>query len=165
MAGVKITDLATLTTAVDADLLYIVDVSDTSQSPEGTSKQIELGNIISSGNWTPVVSGETYDEIVDIVAANYSRVGSIVTCSLMIDITLDGAETQANFQFSLPVASDFTNVKDAFGIIAFNGDITEFIAWGISADVATNKIIINVESTTAGINYQYLFVMLQYEIK
>ena len=45
MAGVKITDLGTLTTAVDADLLYIVDVSDTSQSPEGTSKQIELGNI------------------------------------------------------------------------------------------------------------------------
>jgi hypothetical protein len=165
MAGVKITDLGTLTTAVDADLLYIVDVSDTSQSPEGTSKQIELGNIVSSGNWTPVVSGETYDEIVDIVAANYSRVGTIVTCSLMIQVQLDAAETAAGFQFSLPVASDFTNVKDAFGIIAYNDDITEFVAWGISADVATNKIIINVESTTAGINYQFLFVMLQYEIK
>ncbi len=58
MAGVKITDLGTLTTAVDADLLYIVDVSDTSQSPQGTSKQIELGNILSSGTYTPTVSGE-----------------------------------------------------------------------------------------------------------
>jgi hypothetical protein len=165
MAGVKITDLVTITSAASDDLLYIVDVSNTTQSPEGTSSQIELGNIISSGNWTPVVSGETYDEIVDIVAANYSRVGSIVTCSLMIEIQLDGAETSADFQFSLPVASDFTNVKDAFGIIASNGDITEFIAWGISADVATNKIKIEVQSTTAGILYQYLYVMLQYEIK
>jgi hypothetical protein len=165
MAGVKITDLGTLTTAVDADLLYIVDVSDTSQSPEGTSKQIELGNIVSSGNWTPVVSGVTYDEIVDIVAANYSRVGTIVTCSLMIQVQLDAAETSADFQFSLPVASDFTNVKDAFGIIAFNGDLTEFTGWQISADVATNKIVIAVSSATTGINYQYLYAMLQYEIK
>jgi hypothetical protein len=165
MAGVKITDLGTLTTAVDADLLYIVDVSDTSQSPEGTSKQIELGNIISSGNWTPVVSGETYSESVTIQGANYSRVGSIVTCSLMIDVQLDGGETQADFQFSLPVASDFTNAKDAFGIIASNGDITEFVSWDLNANTTTNKIAISVQSTTAGILYQFLYVMLQYEVK
>jgi hypothetical protein len=165
MAGVKITDLATLTTAVDADLLYIVDVSDTSQSPEGTSKQIELGNIVSSGNWTPVVSGETYDEIVTIQGANYSRVGSIVTCSLFIDVNLDVAETQADFQFSLPVASDFTNAKDAFGIISYNADLTEFVGWLISADVATDKIAIAVSSVTTGYSFQSLYVMLQYEIK
>ena len=165
MAGVKITDLGTLTTAVDADLLYIVDVSDTSQSPQGTSKQIELGNIVSSGNWTPVVSGETYSEIVTIQGANYSRVGSIVTCSLFIDVQLDIAETQATFQISLPVASDFTNAKDAFGIVAFNGDLSEFTAWVISADVATNKISIDVASTTTGWNFQSLYVMLQYEVK
>jgi hypothetical protein len=44
MAGVKITDLTPITSAASDDLLYIVDVSDTSQSPEGTSKQIEVGN-------------------------------------------------------------------------------------------------------------------------
>jgi hypothetical protein len=165
MAGVKITDLGTLTTAVDADLLYIVDVSDTSQSPQGTSKQIELGNIVSSGNWTPVVSGETYSEIVQIIGANYSRVGSIVTCSLIIDLQLDTGETQADFQISLPVASDFTNVKDAFGIVAFNGVISELVNWGIQADTATNKIEIAVQSTTSAFNYQYLYVMLQYEVK
>ena len=164
MAGVKITDLGTLTTAVDADLLYIVDVSDTSQSPQGTSKQIELGNIVSSGNWSPVVSGETYSEIVTIQGANYSRVGSIVTCSLFIDVDLDAAETQADFQFSLPVASDFTNAKDAFGIVAFNGDLSEFIGWGIAADTATNKIVIDVQSTTTGWAFQSLYVMLQYEV-
>jgi hypothetical protein len=165
MAGVKITDLGTLTTAVDADLLYIVDVSDTSQSPQGTSKQIELGNIVSSGNWTPVVSGETYSEIVTIQRANYSRVGNIVTCSLFMDVELDAAETQADFQFSLPVASNFTNVKDAFGIVAFNGDLTEFVGWAIGADVATNNIQLYVESVTTAYSFQSLYVMLQYEIK
>jgi hypothetical protein len=130
-----------------------------------TDVAVTLESLLSSGTWTPVVSGETYDEIVDILAANYSRVGSIVTCSLMIAVQLDGGETAADFQFSLPVASDFTNAKDAFGIIASNGDITEFLAWGISADVATNKIKIQFQSTTAGFGYQYLYVMLQYEIK
>jgi hypothetical protein len=45
MAGVKITELDALATAASDDLLYIVDVSDTSESPQGTSKSIEVGNI------------------------------------------------------------------------------------------------------------------------
>jgi hypothetical protein len=45
MAGVKITDLTPLATAASDDLLYIVDVSDTSESPQGTSKAIEVGSI------------------------------------------------------------------------------------------------------------------------
>ena len=164
MAGVKITDLVAITEAASNDLLYIVDVSNTTQSPQGTSSQIELGNIVSSGNWTPVVSGETYSEIVTIQRANYSRVGSIVTCSLFIDVELDASETQADFQFSLPVASDFANAKDAFGIVAYNGDISEFIGWAIGADVATNKIAIAVTSTTAAWSFQSLYVILQYEV-
>jgi hypothetical protein len=165
MAGVKITDLVAITEAASNDLLYIVDVSNTTQSPQGTSSQIELGNLVSSGNWTPVVSGETYSEVVSIQRANYSRVGSIVTCSLFIDLQLDAAETQATFQISLPVASDFTNAKDAFGIVAYNGDLSEFIAWVISADTATNKIVIDVQSVSTAYLYQSLYVMLQYEVK
>ena len=46
MAGVKITDLTPLATAVSGDLLYIVDISDTTESPQGTSKQIEVGDIL-----------------------------------------------------------------------------------------------------------------------
>jgi hypothetical protein len=164
MAGVKITDLTTLTTAASDDLLYIVDVNDTTQSPQGTSKQIELGNIVSSGNWTPVVSGETYGESVSISKAYYSRVGSIINCSLFIDLDLDVAETQANFQISLPVASNFTTGRDAFGIVAYNGDITEFVTWKISSDDATDKIQIEVTSTTTGWSFQSLYIMLQYEI-
>jgi hypothetical protein len=130
-----------------------------------TDVAVPLESLLSSGNWTPVVSGVTYSEDVTIIGANYSRVGSIVTCSLFIDVELDAGETQASFQFSLPVASDFTNAKDAFGIVAFNGDLTEFTGWQIAADVATNKIGIAVASLTAAFSYQSLYVMLQYEIK
>ena len=45
MAGIKITDLPALASAEAGDYLCIVDVSDTSQSPEGTTKKIEVGNL------------------------------------------------------------------------------------------------------------------------
>jgi hypothetical protein len=45
MAGVKITELTQLFTAENDDLLYIVDVSDFDQSPQGTSKKIAVGDV------------------------------------------------------------------------------------------------------------------------
>jgi hypothetical protein len=45
MAGVKITDLEVLLEAASDDLLYIVDVSDNTSGPQGTSKAIEVGDL------------------------------------------------------------------------------------------------------------------------
>jgi hypothetical protein len=45
MAGRKITQLPVLTTPAATDKLVIVDVSDTSESPQGTSKQIAVGDL------------------------------------------------------------------------------------------------------------------------
>jgi hypothetical protein len=61
MAGVKITDLGTLTAPVAEDLLYIVDISDTSQSPQGTSKQIELQFLLDISTAVKTVTGELVD--------------------------------------------------------------------------------------------------------
>jgi hypothetical protein len=60
MAGRKITQLPILTTPSATDKLVIVDVSDTSESPQGTSKQIALENLggitsITSTNETIVI--------------------------------------------------------------------------------------------------------------
>ena len=80
MAGVKVTDLPVLGAAASDDVLYIVDTSD------NLSKQIEVSSllpVLESGTWTP-----TFDNfgsaITDAspVYASYSRVGSIVTCSI-----------------------------------------------------------------------------------
>lgn len=59
MAIKKVTDLTTLATADSDDLLMIVDVSDTTDSPEGTSKQIEVGNVVSP-NYT-MLHGSFFD--------------------------------------------------------------------------------------------------------
>jgi len=52
MANKKLTDLTELTTPADGDFLYIVDVSDTTESAQGTSKKIRKSNI------TPIISGK-----------------------------------------------------------------------------------------------------------
>jgi hypothetical protein len=116
MAGVKITDLGTLTTAVDADLLYIVDVSDTSQSPQGTSKQIELGNIVTSGSYTPtfaVQSGSfTANEIGGI--SWYNKTGNFVQLFFKLRIEFD-TDRIAYFRMTLPFSSTLTTY-DAIAI-------------------------------------------------
>ena len=54
MAGEKLTQRTVTTSAADNDLMHIVDVSDTTDSPEGTSKQITKANFAS--DITPTAS-------------------------------------------------------------------------------------------------------------
>jgi hypothetical protein len=166
MAGVKITDLGTLTTAVDADLLYIVDVSDTSQSPQGTSKQIEMGNMFSSGTYTPTISAETNGIVVTPNAATFIKVGSIVSVSAQIEIVLDAAETTGSFELSLPVASNFTNQKECFGLMqySYGGTLAEIVGLTIASEVTNNTCEIQIETANAAALLQYCALQIQYEV-
>jgi hypothetical protein len=167
MAGVKITDLGTLTTAVDADLLYIVDVSDTSQSPQGTSKQIEVGNMFSSGTYTPTVSGEVNGIIATPSSATFIKVGSIVNCSIQLEITMDALETTGSFELSLPVASNFTISKQLFGMMQWsvNGtSLAEIVGLDIYAEVTNNTCYIGITTANVNANMQYCVIQLQYEV-
>lgn len=116
MAGVKITDLGTLTTAVDADLLYIVDVSDTSQSPQGTSKQIELGNIVSSGSYTPTFAVQSGDFSPGAIGGIswYNKTGNFVQLFFKLRIEFV-ADRIAEFSMTLPFSSNLTTY-DAIAI-------------------------------------------------
>ena len=49
MANKKVTDLTELTSAANDDLVYIVDVSDTTGSSSGTGKKITKNNLVGSG--------------------------------------------------------------------------------------------------------------------
>jgi hypothetical protein len=166
MAGIKVTDLPVLGAAAPDDVMYIVDTS------TNTSKQIAVEDIvggipdIESGQWnpTPTNTGGT-NPIVTIPRGNYSRVGSVVTCSLFFQVEMDAAENSAQFTLDLPIASNFTNAKDAFGIVSFTEIGTgEFQSFAIAADVAGNQIQIIVGSLSNGTTFQYLVAMLQYVI-
>ena len=167
MAGVKITDLGTLTTAVDADLLYIVDVSDTSQSPQGTSKQIEVGNMFSSGTYTPTVSGVVNAISATPNSATFIKVGSIVTCSIQLEITMDTGETTGSFELSLPVASNFTTAKNLFGLMQWSTggtSLAEIVGLDINAETTNNTCFVSLETANATANMQYVNMQFQYEV-
>ena len=164
MAGVKVTDLITLGTADPADVFYIVD------SSSNQSKQIEVQNIYSgmpqfeSGSFTPTVSDETNNVLVTPIQAFYQRIDNVVNCSYYLEVQLDTGETTGTFNLSLPVASNFAQAKQLFGIVAHNSDPTELVSWALSADTVNDKCSVSVESTTTAYGYQFIYIVAQYEI-
>jgi hypothetical protein len=161
MAGVKVTDLTALASAASDDVMYIVD------SSSNQSKKIEVQNIFSglpqfeSGSFTPTVSDET-NILVTPLAAFYQRVNDVVNCSYYLEAQLDTGETAGTFNLSLPVASNFANAKDLFGIVSHNADATELVSWDLSADTVNNKCSVNLESTSTAYSYQYIYIVAQY---
>ena len=112
MAGIKITDLAALSTAATDDYLCIVDVSDTSQSPEGTTKKIEVVNLFESGTWTPIFS-DFFGALTaaTLESATYLRIGNIVTCQINLFIVMDFTApfNSGEFEFTYPIAPTTAN--------------------------------------------------------
>lgn len=162
MAGVKVTDLTTLGVADPTDVMYIVDTS------ANQSKQIEVQNIFNgmpqfeSGSFTPTVSNETYGEVVTPLATYYSRVNDVVNCTYFLDVALDTGQTQAAFELSLPVASNFANNKDLVGIIAHDADASELPGWALSANTVNNTASIGLSSVSTAYAYQYIYITVQY---
>ena len=166
MAGVKITDLTTITSAASDDLLYIVDVSNTTQSPEGTSSQIELGNIFSSGTYTAIASAET-NLTTNFLSSTFIRVGNIVNCFLLIDIILDIGEDTGSFELSLPFASTFTNNKQLNGVIQWSKDgnpLSEITAINIVSNSGSTNMLVDIITATTNAQLQSCVIAFQYEV-
>ena len=158
MAGVKITDLTPLTTAASDDLLYIVDVSDTSESPQGTSKQIEVGNLFESGTWTPTFS-DFSGCVVDatLLSAYYSRIGNIVTCTIYASADLDFSLVSGTgyFHYTPPIA---TTSFDPIGV----GQLLENSTNCNIASYSLKMYFYSTSSANVGVNsFTFSF---QYEI-
>jgi hypothetical protein len=117
-----------------------------------------------SGSWNPTAIGTDGDPTVNVIAGNYSRVGDVVTCSLFLGVTL-APENVVAFRLDLPIASNFAQEKNAFGIIAYNGVTpTELINWNIKASVATNDIEIELTSLTDEFTFEYIYAVFQYVV-
>jgi hypothetical protein len=120
---------------------------------------------VQSGSWNPTATNVLGSPTINIVNGNYSRVGSVVTCSLFFEVTMGTGEASCTFDLDLPIASDFTQSKNAFGVVQYNDlEVGEFLSWGIAADTATNKIVMNFASASNEFSFQYLYAVLQYVI-
>jgi hypothetical protein len=171
MAGVKITDLTSLGSATSDDLLYIVDVTDLSESPQGTSKQIQVQNIASaigleSGTYTPTISGEANGILVQVNFASYIKVGGIATVSIQLDIALDVAQDTGSFELSLPVASDLTSQKQCIGVLqwSYGGFYDQIQGLSISANTINNTCEVALLTKDQQALLQYCTIQFQYEV-
>jgi hypothetical protein len=129
-----------------------------------TDVAVSVESLLASGAWTPAVLATTYAEVPTIVSAQYSKVGNVVNCSMFLSLELDPTKTSATFTLSLPFATSIVDSKDLIGIMAYNGDISEFLSWSVAYDPVNVGVGLGVQSATNGITLQYLHVMFQYII-
>lgn len=153
MASRKLTQLPTATEVTTSDKIYIVDVSDTTESPQGTSKQALISELPSSGitsltstdgsididltdpdapdlsipngTFTPVASDVTGS--VSITEGVYSRSGQVVTMSFQFDGEAAAGTADIVFDFTLPVAATFTSGRQLFGSNSSNPNLALMI--------------------------------------
>ncbi len=137
MAGVKITDLTPLATAASDDLLYIVDVSDNTGGPQGTSKQIEVGNIkgykvysaLLSQNGDPDIAptATVLENTIGTVNWFYNGVGNYY-CTLSISTTTNtfclstNNDTAQNFNFGFVLIGCYVNGQVSIANYNAGGD-------------------------------------------
>lgn len=136
MAGVKVTDLNALGSADANDVFYIVDTS------ANESKKIQVGDVLSSGEYNPTFSNE-FGAITSVTTTRnyYQKIGNIVTCSINITMAVDFSSTdQGEVEFTLPfatISTEFGGVLSSFNITnQFNGSIKQ------------NKLVITSEDTS-----------------
>jgi hypothetical protein len=119
--------------------------------------------LLASGAWTPEVLATTFAEVPTVISAQYSKVGNVVNCSMFLSLELDPNKSSATFTLSLPFATSIDG-KDLIGIMAYSGDISEFLLWSVGYDPVNGGVGLGVTSATNGITLQYLHVMFQYII-
>lgn len=120
--------------------------------------------VYSSGAFTPTVTNETPNTTsINMNGGFYQRVDSIVTMSFFFEINFGVSDSSVTFNIDLPIASDFTNIKDIVGVFTPN-DYIDFNGGQIVANTSSNLGEITVNGT-AGSTITYVWAMVQYEVK
>ena len=142
MAGVKITDLEVLLEAASDDLLYIVDVSDTTESPQGTSKKIEVSYLRPYKVYSALLTQVDTDPPTAIVLEN--TIGNIVWSYIEVGNykgTLSSAfTTNKTFVFINSLQSYDVNTA---GVTTYNVNEVNVTTGVPDGGTPTNGILIN----------------------
>lgn len=120
--------------------------------------------IPNSGTFIPNVSNvDPVATTVNMVGGLYQRVGNIVTMSFFFEISFDTLDALAGFDIDLPIPSTFTASKDIIGVVNSN-DTPNYIGGVVNANTTLNVASVSV-SAVAGSSFQYIWAMIQYEVK
>jgi len=88
MANKRITELGDIGTPSGSDVLEIVDVSDTTDSPEGTSKKVLVSALSGGGGAVTSVNGDTGAVVVDLESV-LTEGGTATDLGIVLDNTSD----------------------------------------------------------------------------
>jgi hypothetical protein len=171
MAGRKLTILPSLGEFPQQDdLLYVVDVSDTSESPQGTSKSVEFGEILKTGRLTisPVItdgSGSSDDFTVDyfiiggkVFLNGFTRSFVIADGDATLEATLDltgtAVEPSDNFSGSFGVVGGATtqNLNGSAG-----ADVVEAVSLATLDSTKKLQVVIGLTAAMSGSDYDTTF--------
>jgi len=100
---------------------------------------------LDSGRWTPTVANVANVSAVSASQGQYSRVGNVVTCSVIVAIDPIAGATPTIISITLPVASNFGAVGDCAGKAA-SPDVAS-MSGGIYADAASDTARLQFVST------------------
>lgn len=155
MASRKLTALPTATEVTTSDKIYIVDVSDTTESPQGTSKQATLDKIIQDGEWTPTTSASnSATESVSIAFYQYLG-GALCSFSMELEVQLGIGQTSTTITIEdLPISTTFTTSRQS--IISATGDFTTINSIGIQTN--GNALELGVSGAVAGSTLNFSIV-------
>jgi hypothetical protein len=114
-----------------------------------------------TGEYTPEIFNATNDALVSSLAAFYSRLGNTVIGSLLMAIDFD-AVAETTFNFSLPIASNFTSARQLLATVNRPDVSLEILIASSDADNSAGIVSVTCENGTAGI--QNLHIVFHYLI-
>jgi len=124
MANDKITDLVDIGTPDDLDVLEIVDVSDTTDSPEGTTKKVKRGELKTDVSGLMVKSSN----LSDVTNVATARTNLDVYSSSQVDIAL-------GLKQDLLIHTDYSSTSTVTGFSSFTEKSIIIIENQFSADI------------------------------
>jgi hypothetical protein len=126
--------------------------------------------LLESGIVTLTYSNVANNATVDTSAypCIYSRVGNVVTMTLPIQVAMDSGESTTSFSLSLPINSNFTGVKQAYGVCTSDNqsELTSFIVQSDDGSLQANTFLfIQISSLSTGAVFTYLTITAQYIVQ
>ena len=145
----KIADLVAFTTPADGDLLPVVDVSDTAQSDDGSTKKITRANFLGT---LFSIAADTGTDLVVLPAETFSILGgtgiaSVASATRKITLNIDATVA------TLTGTQVFTN--KTFGASTLSGDMN-FATYSALNMYATSPVFVTPQLNDTSEDHQYI---------